>query len=191
MRFCSPIARSDLNLPNLGLPSPVRSAFRLSQPHSGLLLKSPWGLVSCPWHLWGSPFRAFPLETVSHSYRERLHLVRSTFPNSQPPACLQESSKTALARKQVRLSKYTNYKVFFSSQVRSHLVSVLPFTSGRCSLGLCHLIEKTTYKLWFNKSQSHYGNHSCKQVQLSIRVWWIRLMVSPERETASKPWFAK
>lgn len=42
-----------------GLPHPVRSAYRLSQPLSGLLLRQPCGFVSPRRHPWGSLFRAF------------------------------------------------------------------------------------------------------------------------------------
>jgi hypothetical protein len=44
----------------VGLPHPLRSAFRLSQPPSGFLLPMPSGLISCRKPSWGSPFRAFP-----------------------------------------------------------------------------------------------------------------------------------
>jgi hypothetical protein len=43
------------------LPTPLSSASRFSQPPDGLLLPMPCGLVSCHWHLLGSPFRAFSL----------------------------------------------------------------------------------------------------------------------------------
>jgi hypothetical protein len=41
LRFVSPLARSDSSLLNPGLPHPIRSACRLSQPLSGLLLETP------------------------------------------------------------------------------------------------------------------------------------------------------
>jgi hypothetical protein len=44
----------------LGLPHPVRSAYRFSQPPSGFLLNRPQGLVSCPKRPWGLPSRGFP-----------------------------------------------------------------------------------------------------------------------------------
>jgi hypothetical protein len=43
-----------------GLPLPLCSAFRFSQPLDGLLLPGSRGLFSCPSRSWGSPFRAFP-----------------------------------------------------------------------------------------------------------------------------------
>jgi hypothetical protein len=43
-----------------GLPHPIRSASRFSQPLSGLLLYQPGGSVSCLVRPWGSSFRGFP-----------------------------------------------------------------------------------------------------------------------------------
>jgi len=57
----SPLSAQQLESTTLGLPHPVRSAFRFSQPLSGLLLKLPRDLVSCLWRLWDSPSRVFPL----------------------------------------------------------------------------------------------------------------------------------
>jgi len=42
-----------------GLPHPVRSAYRLSQPLSGLLLHQPGGPVSCLKRPWGSSRKVF------------------------------------------------------------------------------------------------------------------------------------
>jgi hypothetical protein len=72
MRFFLPIARNDLSLLNPGLPHPIRSVFRFSQPLNGLLLKPSCGLVSCHWHSWDSLFRVFPLKAASHPRRVRL-----------------------------------------------------------------------------------------------------------------------
>lgn len=60
MRFLPPIARSSPNSLIPGYPHPVRSAYRFSQPPSGLLLNQPQGLVSCPKRPWGLPSRGFP-----------------------------------------------------------------------------------------------------------------------------------
>jgi hypothetical protein len=69
MRFGSPIARSISSPLASGVPCPIRSAFRFSQPPDGLLLKIPCGLVSCHWHFRGSPSRAFPLDAAPFSRR--------------------------------------------------------------------------------------------------------------------------
>jgi hypothetical protein len=66
LRFGFPIARSSSSPLDLGLPGPVRSAYRLSKPLDGLLLVLPCGLVSYHWHLRDSPFRVFPLKAASH-----------------------------------------------------------------------------------------------------------------------------
>lgn len=47
-----------------GLPHPLCSAFRFSQPLDGLRLSRYCGLVSYRWHTWGLPFRAFPCQTA-------------------------------------------------------------------------------------------------------------------------------
>jgi len=61
LRFL-PLRRSSWSSPlYLGLPRPVRSAFRFSQPLSGLLLDRPRNLVSCSWRPWGLPLEGFPL----------------------------------------------------------------------------------------------------------------------------------
>jgi hypothetical protein len=82
MRFRFPLARNSSSSLTLGLPRPVRSAFRLSQPHSGLLLKLPRSLVSCPWRLWDSPSRVFPLGVAPHPHRGWFPL--DTLPISHP-----------------------------------------------------------------------------------------------------------
>jgi len=69
MRFDLPLACNSLSPLTLGLPHPVRSAFRFFQPPSGLLLKLPWGLVSCLWRFWDSPSRVFPLVAAPPSRR--------------------------------------------------------------------------------------------------------------------------
>ena len=68
MRFFFPSAHNDLSPLAPGLPRPVCSTFRFSQPLSGLLLISSWGLFSYLWHSWDSPYRGFPLRTASHPY---------------------------------------------------------------------------------------------------------------------------
>lgn len=69
LRFCSPSARSNSSPLSPGIPAPIRSAFRFSQPLSGLLLELPGGLLSCLWHSWGLPCRVFPLEAEPPSRR--------------------------------------------------------------------------------------------------------------------------
>jgi hypothetical protein len=79
MRFLFPSARSNLSPLNPGLPRPVRSACRFSQPLDGLLLKLPCGFVSRHWHSWDSPCRAFPLKTAPHSRRARIPCINVSF----------------------------------------------------------------------------------------------------------------
>jgi hypothetical protein len=56
----------------LNLPRLVRSAFRFSQPISGLLLQPLRGFISYPLHSWDLPFRVFPSGAASPSFRIRL-----------------------------------------------------------------------------------------------------------------------
>jgi hypothetical protein len=49
----------------------VRSAFRFSQPLSGLRLGLLRGLISCPSRSWGSPFRVFPSQQSPNSCQAR------------------------------------------------------------------------------------------------------------------------
>jgi hypothetical protein len=79
LRFVFPSARSSLSPHNLGLPHPVCSACRLSQPLDGLLLKLPCDLISCHWHSWDSPCRAFPLKTAPHSRRAWIPCINVSF----------------------------------------------------------------------------------------------------------------
>ena len=72
MRFASPTARSISSPLTSGLPDPIRSTYRFSQPLSGLLLETPGGLISCHWHSWGSPSRVFPLKAAPFSRRDWL-----------------------------------------------------------------------------------------------------------------------
>jgi hypothetical protein len=72
MRFAAPTARSISSPLSSGLPHPIRSAYRFSQPLDGLLLETPGGLVSCHWHSWGSPYRVFPSEAAPLSRRDWL-----------------------------------------------------------------------------------------------------------------------
>jgi len=78
MRSFFPTARNDLSLLIPGLPLPVRSTCRLSQPLSGLLLKPSWSLISCSWHSWDSPCRVFPLRTASHPHQVWLPFMSGT-----------------------------------------------------------------------------------------------------------------
>ena len=78
LRFCFPTARNDSSPLYPGLPHPIRSTFRLSQPLSDLLLESPWNPISCLKHSWDSPCRVFPLKTASHSHRVWLPFMPGT-----------------------------------------------------------------------------------------------------------------
>ena len=64
-----PIARNTLSSLIPSLPHSIRSAYRFSQPQSGLLLNAPGGLVSYHWHFRDLPCRAFPSVTASHPHR--------------------------------------------------------------------------------------------------------------------------
>jgi hypothetical protein len=79
MRFLLPLARNESSLQFPGLPHPICSTFRFSQPLSGLLLESSCGLVSCHLHLWDSLFRVFPLKAASHLRQIRFPLKLCTF----------------------------------------------------------------------------------------------------------------
>jgi hypothetical protein len=56
----APYSANNLSLPNPGLPHPIRSTYRLSQPLSGLLLRLRHGLVSYHEHSWDLLYRVFP-----------------------------------------------------------------------------------------------------------------------------------
>jgi hypothetical protein len=81
MRFLLPTARSDLSILTPGLPNPIRSVFRFSQPLNGLLLKPLCGLISYHWHSWDSLFRVFPSKAVPHPRQIRLPIVRVSSPS--------------------------------------------------------------------------------------------------------------
>ena len=136
MRFIAPLVCPDLNSLNLGLPHPVRSAYRLSQPHSGLHFKSVWGLVSCPYHLWGFTLKVFPLGAASHPHRMQLLWIQKHFFSGRITAGRwRPDSRIVLARKLIRLDECRYIKVFIRPQVRSHPTLVLPSVGGRYSLG--------------------------------------------------------
>ena len=136
MRSLAPSARSNSSTLTPGLPHPVRSAFRFSQPLDGLLLESPGGLVSCHWHSWGSPYRAFPPMAAPHSHRVWLpHILRILSP-STTAGCVRTDSQALLIRKQVRPNKYAEYVVLIRPRVRSHPALVLSAADGRYSRGV-------------------------------------------------------
>jgi hypothetical protein len=68
-----PNSAKQFEFTNLGLPLPVRSAYRLSQPYSGLLLDLPCGFISCYWHLRDSPSEFSP-------WKQHRTFVRFDFP---------------------------------------------------------------------------------------------------------------
>jgi hypothetical protein len=132
MRFVFPIARSNSSPLFPGLPHPIRSAFRLSQPLDGLLLKSPCDLISCHWHLWDSLYRVFPLNTAPYPCQIQLPVASAPSPPGLPEGN-QGSSQILHTRKRAKPIRY-NHNKRFSVQVRSHPIPVLPGTGGRYSL---------------------------------------------------------
>jgi len=80
LRFSAPSARSVASPLDPGLPHPIRSAFRFSQPLDGLLLATPCGLVSCHWHSWGFPVALPPGCSTAPS--SGLVATTSTYPVS-------------------------------------------------------------------------------------------------------------
>jgi hypothetical protein len=83
-----PYSASNQSLPNPGLPHPIRSTFRFSQPRSGLLLKLPHGLISYHMHSWDLLFRVFPSNEAPYPRRIRHPLL--LHPSSQHKSNLKE-----------------------------------------------------------------------------------------------------
>ena len=135
MRFIAPPARNDLSPLIMGLPHPLCSAFRFSQPLSGFLLKSSCGLFSCHWHSWGFPYRAFPLKTAPYSRRVWLPVYHVLFfIHNRRHVC---SWIVAMRQPEGKYTSntYMMYAALICSQVRSHPILVLPSMGGRYSLG--------------------------------------------------------
>jgi hypothetical protein len=61
-----PYSANNLSPLNPGLPHPIRSAFRLFQPLSGLLLRLRHGLISYHEHSWDLLYRVFPSNAAPH-----------------------------------------------------------------------------------------------------------------------------
>lgn len=79
LRFLFPSALNNLSLLASGLPHPICSTSRFSQPPDGFLLKLFCGLISCHWHSWDLLFRVFPLKAAPHPHRKRLPVDLRTF----------------------------------------------------------------------------------------------------------------
>lgn len=132
MRFFAPAAHHHLSPLTPGLPRPVRSAFRFSQPLSGFLLKWRRGLVSCLTHSWGLPFRAFSSDVVPAPHRHK---------QPPPPTAVRPSSFSGGGPSLgVCPERYTPVKTSGSWSTFLHPSSfsscgVLPHTGGRCSHG--------------------------------------------------------
>jgi hypothetical protein len=122
MRSLAPIARSVSSLLSPGLPHPVRSASRFSQPLDGLLLETPCGLVSCRWHFRGSPCRAFPLKEAPNLRQVRcetsarsVHILPWCYPQQAAdallgPGAFQGTSPTITDSKKRRLRRIIDSK---------------------------------------------------------------------------------
>jgi hypothetical protein len=136
MRFRAPTARSNSSPLSPGLPHPVCSVYRLSQPLDVLLLELPCGLVSCHWHSWGSPCGAFPPDAVPHSRRVWRPGIKRSESRSTTAGCMWKDSQTLLARRQVRPNNFARYLALTHIWVRSHPALVLPAAGGRCSRGI-------------------------------------------------------
>jgi hypothetical protein len=67
MRFFAPLTYNEGSPLTPGLPHPVRSTYRFSQPLSGLLLPAPRSHVSCFNRLWGFALQRLPLPNSSGS----------------------------------------------------------------------------------------------------------------------------
>jgi len=75
----------------LGLPHPIRSAYRFSQPPSGLLLHSPRSLISCFIRLRGFTLQRLPLSSSTSNSSSLVPLTAlaalpSSVNQSRPPA---------------------------------------------------------------------------------------------------------
>jgi hypothetical protein len=103
-----------------GLPHPIRSAFRFSQPLSDLLLCQPGGSVSCLVRPWGFSFRGFP--------------SRESVLFSEPlPSCRWKGAPTGRLRGLADEPSNT-HKERLSDPISTSGVSphVSPFTCWRC-----------------------------------------------------------
>jgi hypothetical protein len=139
MRFLLPIARNDSSPLTPGLPHPICSVSRFSQPLNGLLLKPSCGLVSYHWHLRDSLFRVFPSKAAPYLRQIRLpfeFLYLFSLYTSPASECrwIVEFCKPrgVCATQLIQLRQ-----VLIHSQVRAHSALVLPNVEGRYSHELC------------------------------------------------------
>jgi hypothetical protein len=154
MRFCAPLAHSHLSPLSPGLPRPVRSAFRFSQPLSGLLLKWRRGLVSCPLHSWGLPFRAFSSVVVPAPRQ-----------NKRPPppivgrhtSSLKAGHRLSSTPKDTRNAKTDGSWSTFLHPSSFTSCGVLPHTSGRCSHGLWLMPSRAYYRMAPTRASSSHA----------------------------------
>lgn len=154
MRFCAPLAHCHLSPLLPGLPLPVRSAFRFSQPLSGLLLTWRRGLVSCPMHFWGLPFRAFS-SVVVHAPRR----------NIRPPppivgrhtSSLKAGHHSSCTPKDTRKAKTDGSWSTFLHPSSFTSCGVLPHTSGRCSHGLWLMPSRACYRIAPTRASSSHA----------------------------------
>jgi hypothetical protein len=164
MRFVLPKARNDSSPLIPGLPHPICSVFRFSQPLNGLLLKSPCGLVSYHWHSWDSLFRAFPLKAAT--YPRRIHLPLESpyhFSLYTSPASECRGIVEFCTPREVCATQRIQYQqVLIHSQVRSHPALVLPSAEGRYSLELWCLLGGIT-------GTSRCYHHPLMQLQLRCK----------------------
>ena len=139
-----PYSASNLSTLNSGLPHPIRSTFRFSQPLSGLLLKLRNGLISYHLHSWDLPYRVFPLNAVPHP-RQIRYLSILHHPSELAQVHPRRITKFRLPESMP--NQADTLTTGFNAQVRSHPTSVLPDASGRYSLELSYPFYYAAFKL--------------------------------------------
>lgn len=131
----SPSARSSLSPLIAGLPHPLRSAFRFSQPLDGFLLKLRRGRIACLWHSWGLPFRVFPSKAAPGSRRVRIPLPKHVLTPSAS-AGVSTNGVLGVTNPKIHATQLTHHEkglVLPSSPFTSPLGE--PFGNGRYSHG--------------------------------------------------------
>ena len=130
----SPYSAEQFESTNPGLPHPIRSTYRFSQPLSVLLLKSPCGLISYHWHSWDSLYRVFPSNAASYLHQTRYLLKMRRIYYCRHKCQLRQISNFYTPKGIQK--KDDTVTTGFNARVRSRPITVLPDTGGRYSLEL-------------------------------------------------------